>query len=111
MIEYMKEKSKKKSKEKYAEQANFNDPESGQALTEYVILLSMVLWLFLMASSWISRLGLDRKMASMVTGPFAAAYTYGHTQAKGLDDGGPTNHPRIDGGDGNFRIFYNPATR
>jgi hypothetical protein len=41
-------------------------------------------------------------------GPYAAAYQFGHTQAKGFDDGGPKFHPRADGGENNFRLFLNP---
>lgn len=62
-----------------------------------------------MVASGMSRLGVAKKLASPLQTTFAAAYRYGHTQAKGYDDGGPENHPRAStGGTNNMRVFFNP---
>lgn len=82
--------------------------EEGQAFTEYLLLIAIITGLYIGASKGLAQYGLDAKLAKAVQGPFAAAYRYGHTLAKGYDDGGPSHHPRADGGDNDFRIFLNP---
>ena len=82
--------------------------ESGQATVEYVILLSVVVTFFLLVSTGMKKMNLGEKLIAPIKGPFAAAYRYGHPKAKGYEDGGPTYHPRVVGGDQNFRIFFNP---
>lgn len=84
--------------------------QSGQATTEYILLLSVVVGFYILVAGTIKRFGIAEKIMRPVIGPFAAAYQYGHPLAKGYEDGGPKNHPRIYGGEGNFRIFLNPDT-
>lgn len=86
----------------------FKKGQEGQATTEYILLLAVIVSFFMVAANWISKSGLSQKLTALVTGPFAAAYRYGHTKAKGFDDGGPKYHPRAYGGENNFRIFLNP---
>ena len=78
---------------------------SGQATTEYILLISALVSFFIMVSGLISRMEIPKKMGQMVTGPFSAAYQYGHPKVKGPDNGGPLMHPRIVS-EGNFRIFF-----
>ncbi len=85
--------------------------ETGQALTEYILLLAFVVAMFLIVSKWVTKSGLANQLTQSLSGPFVAAYRYGHTQGKGLDDGGPKNHPRFSGRENNFRIFFNPDAK
>ncbi len=82
--------------------------EGGQATVEYILLLAVVVGFYMAASAGLNRLKLGERIMAPLVGPFSAAYRYGHPKAKGFDDGGPKNHPRAEGGDGNFRIFLNP---
>ena len=86
--------------------------DSGQAVTEYILLLAVVTGLFLLMFKLLPTLGIMKKLATPITGSYAKAYQYGHTRAKGYDDGGPENHPRATGGGtNNFRIFLNPEIK
>ncbi len=78
----------------------------GQAMTEYILIIAVTVSFFVMLSSMISRIGLAKRLTSAITGPFAAAYQFGHTKAKGYDNGGPIYHPRVIGGENNFRLFF-----
>ena len=80
------------------------DSQSGQAITEYILLLAIVAVSFMMLSLGIGRMGVAQKLTRALVGPFAATYRYGHPKAKGFDDGGPNMHPIAPGGN-NFRIF------
>jgi hypothetical protein len=81
----------------------------GQAITEYLLLISFVVGFYLIISLGLKKLDLEFKLTLPIKAAFASAYRYGHTQAKGYDDGGPINHPRAEVvGENNFRIFYNP---
>ena len=87
---------------------NFID-QQGQATTEYILLLCVIVSIFLLFMAGMSKY----KIADMLTAPlqkqFAATYRYGNSKAKGYDDGGPVFHPRAVGGAGsNFRLFLNP---
>lgn len=80
--------------------------ESGQTLTEYVLLLAAILSFFVTVGAGIRRWGLEAKILKPLNERFAKAYQYGHPDALGYDDGGPKKHPRApEKGNGNFRIF------
>jgi Flp pilus assembly pilin Flp len=81
--------------------------QSGQAVTEYIMLLAIIVVVFLSVLQGIERLGLMTRLMRPLQGDFARTYQYGHPQAKGFDDGGPEKHPRARGGD-NFRLFMSP---
>lgn len=76
----------------------------GQAITEYILLLSVVVFAFMAVARGVGRLDLQNKLVKMMSGSFAAAYQYGHPKVKGPDNGGPSMHPRVVT-NGNFRIF------
>ncbi|MCM2322416.1 MAG: hypothetical protein NDJ90_04050 [Oligoflexia bacterium] len=86
---------------------------SGQAMTEYMILLAVIVAGFVLLSRGIAKARLTERLLEPIHKEFAAAYRYGHPEAKGYEDGGPRNHPRANtGSDNNFRIFITPeATR
>ena len=84
--------------------------ESGQATTEYILLLSIVVLIFTLVSTGLKNAGVAGLLTKPITGPFAAAYQFGRADAKGWDNGSsPENHPRADSGTGNFRIFLGSA--
>lgn len=83
--------------------------QQGQAITEYLLLLSIVAGFFFLLSKGIVDSGLMAKLLKPLKTDYAMAYKYGHPKAKGYDEGGPKNHPRADpegnGDNNNFRIF------
>lgn len=79
--------------------------EQGQAILEYILLISIVSVLFGVVLSGVGKLDIVGKLMKPLSGDFAHAYRYGHPKALGFDDGGPQKHPRANGGD-SFRIFY-----
>ena len=81
--------------------------EQGQAITEYILLLAIIIMAYAMFARMLSSSGLANRLSHSMTGPFASAYKYGLPTAKGWDEGGPVLHPRAVGGN-NFRIFFNP---
>jgi hypothetical protein len=78
--------------------------ESGQAVTEYILLLIIVAGAYMTIAAFITNSGLAQKLTSSVSQDFAKAYQYGDPTALGYDDGGPKNHPRA-----NNRMFINPS--
>jgi uncharacterized protein (UPF0333 family) len=85
--------------------------QKGQAITEYILLIAVIVTFYLIVVKGMEKFRLDEKLMTPVTGDFARAYRYGNVKAKGYDDGGPENHPRAVGGRGNFRIFISPGQR
>src|SRR4051794_33120519 len=85
------------------------DGEQGQAVTEYILLIAIIVSFYMMVTAGLSKMDLANKLMLSITGPFAAAYRYGHPKAKGYDNGGPSYHPRAEGGENNFRLFFNPG--
>ncbi len=81
----------------------------GQAMLESMLLLSVILGLYLIFVRGWNEIHFDQLVLARITGPFAAAYCYGHPKAKGFDDGGPQYHPRAESGEGSFRLFVNPT--
>lgn len=84
------------------------DSESGQAVIEYILLLSMVVAIFIAVSQGLTRAGLTKLLMTPLTGNFSRAYQYGHPEALGYEDGGPKNHPWAESGENSFRFFLNP---
>jgi len=81
----------------------------GQAVLEYLILVSTVVAAYLMVAQGLAKIGLMQVLMRPIANDFAMAYKYGNVKAKGYDEGTPQNHPRIDDhGPGDFRIFINP---
>ena len=77
---------------------------AGQTTVEYILLIAIVVSLFAI----VARVFKDRHIAENLASPldkkFKYAYQYGSPDARGPDDGGAQNHPRVVGGN-NFRIF------
>lgn len=84
--------------------------DTGQAITEYLLLLALVASLFLMVTRALDSLGLAEKLVRPVKENYARAYQYGNPKTKGFEDGGPEMHPRAVGGN-NFRMFINRRPR
>ena len=90
-------------------QKKFRSNESGQALTEYVLLLALVVGFFITISKGLALIHASDMILRPVKEEYARSYRYGHPKAKGFDDGGPEFHPRAEtGSKNNFRIFINP---
>lgn len=83
--------------------------KSGQAVLEYVLLLSIVLSMFAQFSKYLSERDWFAKMTAPITTEYRYAYRYGHPKARGVDDGGQkfiAQHSDP----ASFRIFINPPT-
>jgi len=85
--------------------------ESGQAITEYVMLLLIVLILAGIIREGFRRFGVADQIAAPINKQFAYVYRYGDVKARGFDDGGPRKHPRAFSGEGSFRLFLNPGSK
>jgi len=85
--------------------------QQGQAVTEYILLLSIVVGFYLIISQSMARFGLTKKLVKPIQVNFAATYRYGHPKARGSDEGSPRYHPRYYGGENNFRIFASPEAK
>jgi hypothetical protein len=81
------------------------DSQSGQAIFEYILLVSIVTAIFVVLMNGLGKFDIIGKLMKPLSSDYAHAYQYGHPKALGFDDGGPQKHPRAVGGD-NFRIFY-----
>ena len=91
--------------------ARQTNAQEGQAVVEYILLLSVVVLFFVLITQGIARMGITPKLMASLTGPFANTYKYGHPKAQGFDEGAPKFHPRIFGGEENFRLFFNPDSK
>lgn len=86
--------------------------ESGQALTEYVLLLVLITLIYVLIVKQFKGMGLADKMLKPLQEQYAYTYRYGDPRARGPDDGGPIRHPRaVTGSENNFRLFLNPETK
>ena len=79
---------------------------SGQALTEYILLLAIVISLYSLILSKLSQNSTLDALRKPFTQTLKYTYQYGNATARGQDDGGPTNIAQKDGD--SFRIFINP---
>ncbi len=82
------------------------DQQEGQATVEYILLLAAVVGFYAIVAKGIRDFGLAQLLMKPITGEFAKVYRYGHSEAKGYDDGGPEKHA-LARDSGNFRIFMN----
>ena len=84
--------------------------ESGQAVLEYILLMTVVVSAYLIVARGIARAGVAEKLMRPLSQNFAYTYKYGHPKARGYDEGEPQMHVRIyDGSHRNFRIFINQS--
>jgi hypothetical protein len=82
--------------------------ESGQAVTEYILMLFAVIGFYLITASFIAKFGLAAKITAPITQGFAQTYQFGKPDVLGFVDGGPKDHPRM-ALPGNNRLFINPV--
>ncbi|MBC7691385.1 MAG: hypothetical protein H7222_06410 [Methylotenera sp.] len=82
--------------------------ESGQAVIEYVLLISIIASAFVIVGRGLVDMGLAQKLTRPLREEFARTYQYGHPKGKGFEDGGPDHHPRAMTGGTNGRMFLNP---
>ncbi len=82
--------------------------QEGQAVVEYIVLLAIVVGFYALLTAGLVKLKLERRFQFIFISPVAMSYKYGLTSATGFDEGTPKNHPRVYGGEGNFRLFLNP---
>jgi hypothetical protein len=81
--------------------------ESGQAVTEYILVLTVLVMFYAALLNALDRLNFAERLAGPIVGSYARVYKYGHPQGKGFDEGTPENHPRAVIG-GKVRLFINP---
>jgi hypothetical protein len=87
----------------------FSRGEEGQAITEYLLIISVILTAGLLVMRGMSDANVMGILMKPLQETFASAYQHGHPKAKGLDGGQtPELHPRLDDS-GNFRIFLQRA--
>jgi hypothetical protein len=79
---------------------------SGQAVIEYIVLLSLVLFFFQIISPFFNLV--SSLIQNNLILPLQASYQYGRADASGYDQGSVKNHPRIQEGENSFRMFLNP---
>ncbi len=86
--------------------------ESGQAFTEYVLLLVLVTLIYALIVRQFKAMDLADKLLIPLREQYAYTYRYGDPRARGPDDGGPIRHPRaVTGSNDNFRLFLNPESK
>jgi len=89
------------------------DSEAGQGVMEYILLLAVVVFFFMIVKNGLSGANIAQSYIGFVQKDFHYAYQYGDPSARGYADGGPTKHPRARRADDptgkSFRIFINPA--
>ncbi len=85
--------------------------QSGQAMLEYVLLLSVIVGCVFLLREGIARFDVGDRLLRPLSESYARAYKYGHPKAQGFDEGEPKNHPRIETGENNFRLFLNPGQK
>ncbi len=91
--------------------SNTQSSQSGQAVVEYILLLSALVSMFVIIAQGVGRLDLAKRLSKPLTTDFAKAYQYGDIKTTGPDDSeGASNHaqaqvPKSD----NFRIFLSPG--
>ena len=84
--------------------------ESGQTTVEYIVILGAIALMGLALINGLVGNQFQARLLAPLNSTFKYAYQYGHPGALGFDDkDGPKKHPRVVGGEGNFRIFINPS--
>lgn len=84
--------------------------KSGQAITEYILLLGILVSLYTMILRMLSDTKMVDRIKSRLEKDFQYTYRYGHPEARGPDDGGAKNIPQHRTDD-DFRIFINPPIK
>ena len=79
----------------------------GQAVTEYILLLAILVSVYTALLNGLMDSGAIDALKKPLEKTFAYTYRYGHPDARGQDDGGPTGIPQHHDS-ANFRIFINP---
>ena len=79
----------------------------GQALIEYVLLLSILIFVFSLLLESLAQTGAMQSLKKPLEKDFVYTYRYGHPKARGQEDGGPKYIPTYNDPQ-NFRIFINP---
>ena len=82
--------------------------KSGQAMTEYILLLGILVSLFTIIINGLLGTGALARLKAPLEKDFKYTYQYGHPEARGQNDGGPKFLPQQHDSGGNFRIFINP---
>jgi Flp pilus assembly pilin Flp len=90
--------------------ASLRQNESGQALTEYVLLVSLIILGYLVVIRGLQATGVADRLLDPIRNRFAATYRFGNPQAKAPEDGG-FKHPRFSSDGRSIRLFINPETR
>ena len=81
--------------------------QRGQAILEYILLLLVISGVAYGVSAYLRRANITQAVTKPIREDFARAYKYGHSKAKGYDEGAPIKHVRIED-DGNFRLYIKP---
>ena len=81
---------------------------SGQAVTEYILLLAILVSLFTTFLQALTNTGAINALKKPLEKDFKYTYQYGHPEARGQNDGGPKYIPQQHDQQQNFRIFINP---
>jgi hypothetical protein len=84
---------------------------AGQAVIEYILMLSAIVAIYASVLSFFGRFGLEKRLVAPITQDFAKTYQFGDPKAAGFDDGDPKRHPRIQGCEDCFRLFINPEVK
>ena len=84
---------------------------SGQAVTEYILLLAVLISIFSLILNLLGKTDVIANLKKPLEKDFAFTYRYGHPQARGQNDGGPKYIPQQHDPDQNFRIFVNPPIK
>jgi len=83
--------------------------QSGQAITEYVLLIALVLMAYLVVIRGLQATGIADRLLDPLRDRFAATYRFGNPRAKAPEDGG-FKHPRFSSDGRSIRLFINPET-
>jgi hypothetical protein len=81
--------------------------KAGQAITEYILLLAILISIFTMFMKGLTDTGALLALKKPLEKDFKFTYQYGHPEARGQNDGGPKFIPQHHDPQ-NFRIFINP---
>lgn len=90
-----------------SKQSSRQSSRSGQAITEYMLLLVAIVGIFVAVQSQLAQFDLTTRFHNLLmTGGFAQAFQYGDPAAKGFNSGGPYMHPRAPDASGATRFFF-----
>ena len=86
---------------------------SGQAITEYVLLLAVLVSLYSLLLKLLGGSQIMNRIRTPLEKDYQYTYRYGHPKARGPDDGGVKYIPQYRDGknDEDFRIFINPPIK